>query len=265
MSASGSRRDNFPAKIRHQIEKKSGYRCSNPACRKMLIGPSEDFKEITYLGIVSHICAASPGGPRYDPSMTPEERADEENGLLLCRYCAALVDVDERSYSVDLLRSWKMQAYQSALNMLMAPASPPEDPLCWSVIRNLVHVCLCTYQTQGTVSKDARFRSYAGILYQLFFVALPSETNYDQQVTLWLLAIDKIALDVLESVPFRVSHHDRSFLRRYQYLMEELQTYSFDASTHKAQVLNVIEAEVRQLFLSGVAFGLKENNKKSVF
>lgn len=88
-----------------------------------------------------------------------------------------------------------------------------------------------------------------------------SETNYDQQVTLWLLAIDKIALDVLESVPFRTSHHDRSFPRRYQYLMEELQTYSLDVSAHKAQVLNVIEAEVRQLFLSGVAFGLKEHNK----
>ncbi|MBS6533820.1 MAG: hypothetical protein KH338_09365 [Oscillospiraceae bacterium] len=118
---------------------------------------------------------------------------------------------------------------------------------------------------RGTVSKDARFRSYAGILYQLFFVALPSETNYDQQAEFWLRAINKITFDVLESVHFRSAHHDRSFPRRYQYLMEELQTYSFDANAHKAQVLNMIEAEVRHLFLSGVAFGLKENNKKSVF
>ena len=89
------KRDDFSVKVKHLIEKKSAYRCSNPACRRMTIGPSEDFKKIQYLGVVSHICAAAPGGPRYDPAMSPEERAGEENGLLLCRYCAALIDTDE--------------------------------------------------------------------------------------------------------------------------------------------------------------------------
>ena len=115
-----SRRDEFPIRIRRQIARKSGYRCSNPACRRMLIGPSEDFRKVVFLGIVSHICAAAPGGPRYDPEMTPEERSGEENGLLLCRYCAALVDADDRAYPAHLLRVWKRQACQFALEQLSA-------------------------------------------------------------------------------------------------------------------------------------------------
>lgn len=229
MPGAGSRRDNFSVKTRRQIEKKSGYHCSNPACRRKLIGPSEDFEKVVYMGTVSHIRAASPGGPRYDPGMTPEERAGEENGLLLCRYCAALVDADELSYPADLLRLWKRQAYQFALDMLSAPAGQAEDPLCWSVVRELVRLCLCSYQTQGRVSKSARFRSYAGILYQLFFESLPPRTDYDEQMELWIQAVDKIASDALEDVPVRRARYDRSFPRRYRYLLEELKTYAFDA------------------------------------
>lgn len=83
-------RDDFPAVVRHQIEKKSAYRCSNPDCRRMLIGPSEDFKKVVYMGVVAHICAAAPNGPRYDRMMSAEERASEERLAfvpLLCRAC----------------------------------------------------------------------------------------------------------------------------------------------------------------------------------
>ena len=263
-AAAKQNRDNFPAGIRHQIEKKSGYRCSNPACRKMLIGPSRDFQKVVYMGTVAHICAAAPGGPRYDPSMTAEARGGEENGLLLCRYCAALVDTDEVSYPADLLRLWKKQAYQFALDLLEAPADPVQDSLCWSVVRELVRVCLCTYQTQGQIAKDARYRSYAGILYHLFFESLPQESNYDAQNKLWSAAIENIATDALQSTRVRVSHHDRSFPRHYRYFMEELRTYSFKPEQHRAQVLNTMEAEIRRLFLSGEAFGLKENNAREI-
>ena len=256
-----SRRDEFPIRIRRQIARKSGYRCSNPACRRMLIGPSEDFRKVVFLGIVSHICAAAPGGPRYDPEMTPEERSGEENGLLLCRYCAALVDADDRAYPAHLLRVWKRQACQFALEQLSAPADGAGDSLCWSVVQELVRLCLCSEQTQGRVSGDARFRSYAGILYRLFFEELPREHGYDGQLRLWRDAIEKISADALEPAPFRVSSHNRSFPRRYRYLMEELETYSFDPAAHRARVLNTIKAEVRRLFLSGDALGLNRGRR----
>lgn len=258
-------RDDFPAVVRHQIEKKSAYRCSNPDCRRMLIGPSEDFKKVVYMGVVAHICAAAPNGLRYDRMMSAEERASEENGLLLCRYCAALVDVDERSYPPELLRLWKRQAYQLAQDLLASPAGGTEDARCWQTVRELVRVCLCTYQTQGTVSKDARFRSYAGILYQLLFEELPQEPDYDQQIKLWSAAIDQILWDALESVHVRAARYDRSFPRRYRYLMEELRTYAFQPQEQKARLLNMIEVTVQELFRSGEAFGLKENNAREIF
>lgn len=258
-------RDDFPARIRHQIEKKSAYRCSNPACLRMLIGPSEDFEKVVYMGVVAHICAAAPKGPRYDPSMTAEERCSEANGLLLCKYCAALIDVDEDSYPPELLRMWKQQAYQRAFDQLAVPASNVEDFRGWHVVRELVRTCLCTYQTQGSVSKEARFRSYAGILYQLLFERLPQETDYDRQMELWLEAISQIVFDGLEHVRVRAAHYDRSFPRRYRGLMKELDTYAFRPEEQKAKLLNMIEVTVQEVFHSGEVFGLEQNNKQDVF
>ena len=40
--ASKNNRDDFPAKVRDRIAKMSAYRCSNPACRRMTIGSSQD-------------------------------------------------------------------------------------------------------------------------------------------------------------------------------------------------------------------------------
>lgn len=258
-------RDDFPTWVRREIQGKSGYRCSNPACRKMLVGPSEDFKKAVYLGTVAHICAAAPGGPRYDPSMTPEERAGEENGLLLCRHCAALVDIEERTYPTEVLRQWKRQAYKLALGLLAEPANGMEDSRCWLTVKEMVRVCLCLYQTQGCVSKEARFRSYAGILYRLFFEDLPRETDYDRQIVLWREAVEKIVFDGLEDTACRVARYDGSFPRRYRCLMAELQTYAFQPREQRARLLNVIEGAIQELFHSGEAFGLRENQSKEVF
>lgn len=252
----GRNRDDFSVKVRHLIEKKSAYRCSNPACRRMTIGPSEDFKRIRYLGVVSHICAAAPGGPRYDSSMTPEERAGEENGLLLCRYCAALIDTDEVAYPPQLLHMWREQAYRMAAEDLAAPADGTVDSRCWSVIRRLVRECLCSYHTEGELSPKANLRSCAGILYRLFFETLPRETDYQRQLAFWSEAMGEICADSLKPGSCRISHYDRSFPRRYRVLMEELGTYSIVPRERRAQILNHMEAEIRELFQAGTVFGL---------
>lgn len=194
-------RDDFSQGVQDQIAKKSGYRCSNPDCPlrgTMLIGPSRNFKRVVYTGVAAHICAAAPGGPRYDPAMTHEERSAEENGLFLCGHCARLIDTDVEAYPPELLRQWRMQAYQRAL----APAALDNgvDPRCRSVVEELVRVCLCTYQTRGQVLPNARFRSCAGILYRLLFEDLPQEADYEEQMKLWESAVQKIADSVLERV-----------------------------------------------------------------
>ena len=162
-------RDDFSRKTQIQIMQKRGYRCSYPGCEKVLIGPSKDLKKPVYVGIVAHICAASPRGPRYDPRMTHEERFGEENGILLCREHAALIDIDDRPYPAELLRQWKLMAYKRLQESLAELTTDPTDHRSWSAVRELVRICLCTCQTQGTIVKGARFRSYSGILNQLIF------------------------------------------------------------------------------------------------
>jgi hypothetical protein len=66
------------------------------------------------IGVAAHITAAANGGPRYDPSLNPEERAAAENGIWLCQTCSRLVDVDVASFSEDQLREWKTLAEMRA-------------------------------------------------------------------------------------------------------------------------------------------------------
>jgi hypothetical protein len=67
------------------------------------------------VGVAAHISAASPGGPRYNPSLTAAERIDPNNAIWLCQNCAKLVDNDVARYSVGLLKKWKRDAENMAL------------------------------------------------------------------------------------------------------------------------------------------------------
>ncbi|SEH54401.1 hypothetical protein SAMN05660691_00004 [Rheinheimera pacifica] len=67
------------------------------------------------IGVAAHICAASPGGPRYNPNMSEEQRTSYDNGIWLCQTCSRLIDVDERRFSVELLQTWKREAEEYSL------------------------------------------------------------------------------------------------------------------------------------------------------
>lgn len=231
----------------------------------MTIGPSRDGSKVINMGVVAHICAAAPNGPRYDASMTPEERRAEDNGLLLCRYCASQVDFDEYAYPSELLRNWKEQTYRLAWELLAVPSVGETDPRGWTVVQELVRACLGAYQTHGQISPKARYRSYAGILYQLLFEDLPKQDTYDRQIELWLKAVQSISNDVLESTHCRAERYVKTFPRQYRVMMEELHTYYLDVWMQKGSVLNIIENTVRSLFQTGEAFGLKENNSREIF
>jgi hypothetical protein len=75
------------------------------------------------LGEAAHITAAQPNGPRYDPSLKPEQRRDAENGIWLCAIHASLVDRDEARFPVGLLQTWKGDAEHRAMKMLGKPTS----------------------------------------------------------------------------------------------------------------------------------------------
>lgn len=104
----------FTAATKEKLAQKVGYRCSNPFCRKTTIGANADGTGTISIGEAAHITAASPGGPRYDPTMTEDERKDESNGIWLCRDHAAMIDRDANYFTIELLRRWKMHAEKEA-------------------------------------------------------------------------------------------------------------------------------------------------------
>ena len=55
--------------------------CYMDECHEALTHP--DWGQVVRLRI-SHICVAEPGGPRYDPDMTDDERRSFHNLMLFC-------------------------------------------------------------------------------------------------------------------------------------------------------------------------------------
>lgn len=103
-------RDDFPNKVKDILAKRAGFLCSNPHCRKLTVGSNEDFNKATSIGIAAHITAASAGGPRFDNTLSSEERSRIDNGIWLCSNCASLIDRDPEKYTEEFLRSWKQLA-----------------------------------------------------------------------------------------------------------------------------------------------------------
>jgi hypothetical protein len=108
-------RHEFTQRVKDALFKRVGGLCSDPECRNPTTGPATDPNKSTNVGAAAHVTAAAPGGPRYDPSLSEEERRSSENGIWLCQNCATLVDKDEARYPVDLLREWKLSAELDAL------------------------------------------------------------------------------------------------------------------------------------------------------
>lgn len=100
-------RDEFSEETKRVLTLRVAARCSNPECRKPTSGPNTDPKKATNVGVAAHICAAAPGGPRYDATMSPEERKSPCNGIWLCQTCAKLIDSDEKYYTKEKLHNWK--------------------------------------------------------------------------------------------------------------------------------------------------------------
>lgn len=105
-----SKRDNFLDKTKLQIAKRVGWLCSCPWCRCPTVGSNSEGDDEINIGVAAHICAAAPGGPRYDSNMSSEERKSTGNGIWLCETHAKLVDTNDPTYTVELLHQWKEEA-----------------------------------------------------------------------------------------------------------------------------------------------------------
>ena len=120
--------DEFSEPVKRALASRVGNLCSNPECRALTSGPQEDPAKALNIGVAAHITAASPGGPRYDPELLPEERSGPSNGIWLCQNHGKMVDNDPARFTVDLLREWKATAEAEAKNRIGKTAATGSAP-----------------------------------------------------------------------------------------------------------------------------------------
>lgn len=124
MAGSGRNRDEFTTKIKRALALRVNYRCSFDGCDRLTSGPSEEGEDKFHsLGDASHICAASPEGPRYDANMSPDERSSIGNGIWLCTLHNRLVDGDTTTYTATVLRRMKHDQERRVSTELANPVS----------------------------------------------------------------------------------------------------------------------------------------------
>jgi len=99
----------FGESVKRVPAARAGYICSNPECRALTSGPQDNPTKAVNVGVAVHIMAASAGGPRYDVTLSPEQRSAPSNG---CQNCAKLIDNDR--FSLELLTRWRADAETEA-------------------------------------------------------------------------------------------------------------------------------------------------------
>ena len=114
-------RDDFSEKTKKILAQRVNYHCSNPDCGASTSGPNHEPNGVMNVGVASHITAAAPGGPRFNPNITPQERGSIVNGIWLCQTCAKKIDDDQIQFSPEILRNWKENAERNAGTQIGKP------------------------------------------------------------------------------------------------------------------------------------------------
>ena len=113
-------RDEFTKATADLLARRCGHRCSNPSCRAATTGPDQTGSGAINVGVAAHITAACAAGPRFDESLSSDQRRAPANGIWLCQTCAKLVDSDLERFPCAVLRNWKERAELEALAALQA-------------------------------------------------------------------------------------------------------------------------------------------------
>lgn len=103
-------RDEFTQQVKEDLAKRAGYKCSNPDCKCTTIAPTAGSKKSQTIGVAAHITAAAAGGPRFDKTLSSDERKSVDNGIWLCQNCAKKIDSDKITFTVMRLIIWKNAA-----------------------------------------------------------------------------------------------------------------------------------------------------------
>lgn len=124
-----------PSTVR-RLDTLSANQCAYPNCEKKLI--AED--GVSIISKICHISAASKNGPRYDESMTDDDRRSFDNLILLCDEHHVMVDNkdNESKYSVSLLKEWKTNHVLKVMELMSSKNLLSAHPLALNTLVNIL-------------------------------------------------------------------------------------------------------------------------------
>lgn len=114
MASRTSTRGTVPPAQEKVLIARSGNRCAYPNCGIELVIPAQDPEDRPKaVGKVAHIAAASPGGPRYDRTMTEAQRGSADNLIYLCGSHHDAIDAQVSGHSREFLIAAKADHEQT--------------------------------------------------------------------------------------------------------------------------------------------------------
>ncbi|CAA7196979.1 ABC-three component system protein [Chryseobacterium potabilaquae] len=119
-----------------RLDTLSGNECAEPNCTRKLV--SVDGSSI--ISKICHIEAASENGPRYNASMTQDERRGFDNLILLCDEHHTIIDNSEnvKNYPVDLLKFWKASHEKKIMELITSKNLLSKYPLALNKVINSI-------------------------------------------------------------------------------------------------------------------------------
>lgn len=97
-----------------------------PSCRRTLAHQSDFNGDAVLVGEEAHIVAKSPDGPRGESPLSPEQRDEYSNLILLCPTDHALIDKAPEDFSVSFLLDMKAQ-HEAWVKSTLGAASNSAD------------------------------------------------------------------------------------------------------------------------------------------
>lgn len=103
--ANGSPRRSYTDRALKLVWGLSAARCNK--CRQEVVAEATQQDRAVVLGKIAHIVGHSESGPRADSELSPPQRDEYSNLLLLCGTCHDLVDGQPNTFSCNSLRKMK--------------------------------------------------------------------------------------------------------------------------------------------------------------
>lgn len=119
-----------------RLDTLSGNECAEPTCTRKLV--SVDGSSI--ISKICHIEAASENGPRYNASMTEDERRGFDNLILLCDEHHTIIDNSDnvKNYPVELLKLWKTNHEKKIMELITSKNLLSKHPLALNKVINSI-------------------------------------------------------------------------------------------------------------------------------